>query len=238
MSLSLALLMAVLSAQGAPFGRALSGSREQPRVASCDHPEFALLLPHMSGNLKLGIISDNRSAWLNNPQNIKAASTKNGVSYEVTDPLLGKGTLTLRARALNATDGLLVEAEALGVPEGVKLLWAYGGACGKVIDAEPALAPEYCRNNVFSVEGGAFTLYFGEVMRLKIVQGLTPPESEICLSDARQQSSPLAFFQSGKKTDAPALTGALPLLNGQKYYFCVYVQSAKADYAYYMLPQL
>jgi hypothetical protein len=239
LALLLALLPAALSAQGAsPFDRVLSGSREQPRVVACDYPEFALLLPHMAGNLKLGIISGSRSAWLNNPRSVKVASAGGGVRYEVTDPLLGSGSLTLRARSLSATDGLLVEAEAAGVPEGVKLLWACGGACGEVIASAPTLAPERCRSNVFSVEGSAFTLYFGEVMHLKTVHGLTPPESEIRLSDARRQPSPLTFFQSGKQTDAPALTGALPLLNGQKYYFCVYVQSAKADYAYYMLPQL
>jgi chlorite dismutase len=65
-----------------------------------------------------------------------------------------------------------------------------------------------------------------------------PVSSEIRLSDAYMQQSPLSFFESGKKTDAPALAAVLPLKSGQKEYFCIYRQNEKADYNHYMLPAL
>jgi hypothetical protein len=88
------------------------------------------------------------------------------------------------------------------------------------------------------VEGSAFTLYYGESMKLKVVQGVTPPTSDIRLSDAKKQTTPLEFCSSGKKTDAPALSGVFSLQPNEKYYFCFYLQNKDADYNYYMLPDL
>ncbi|MDT4882711.1 hypothetical protein FQZ97_1186900 [compost metagenome] len=60
----------------------------------------------------------------------------------------------------------------------------------------------------------------------------------IRLSDASRKDTPLAFFESGKKTEAPALAAVLPLKNGQKEYICIYRQNAAADYNYFMLPEV
>ena len=126
------------------------------------------------------------------------------------------------------------------MPEGTALYWAYGGASAQTdIDSgHDPLTPECCADNVFSVEGSAFTLYYGTSRRLRIVSAIAPQGSDIRLSDARCRQTPAAMFASGKRTDAPALCARLPLVAGQPVYFVVYRQTARADYAVWMLPEL
>src|SRR5688572_25443698 len=54
------------------FNRALYGTNTAFRVEAGDLPEFALYLPGMGGNLKLGLISGDKSIWLTKANNIKA----------------------------------------------------------------------------------------------------------------------------------------------------------------------
>jgi polygalacturonase len=176
--------------------------------------EFELkLLPEMIGNFKLGLIAGDQSCWISD-----AASKKK---------LVGKGDIRISSHSLNHTEGIIVEILPENIPENLELFWSFGG-----------IDPVSCKDNVFSVEGNAFTLYYGESMALRTFQGCVPPGSDIRLSDARQQSSPLAFFNSGKKTDAPALAARLPIQAGEKYYFCFYRQNDRADYNYFMLEKL
>ena len=81
-------------------------------------------------------------------------------------------------------------------------------------------------------------MYYGTTTRLKVVMGVMPLQTETRLSDARQLASPLVFWNSGKKTNAPALAGSNSLLNGETYYYCIYRQNKLADYNYYLLPAL
>lgn len=91
--------------------------------------------------------------------------------------------------------------------------------------------------NVFSIEGKAFTCYYGESMKLKTVQAITPSEN-IRLSDGTQAYTPLALYASGKKTRHPMLAGQCTLDEHTPLYFCFYEQNKQADYNYYMLPEL
>lgn len=154
--------------------------------------------------------------------------------------MLGKGKLTVTVLSLSQTDGVVIEVSPTDIPANLKLFWSYGGAFAKVLDKgeHGRLKPKYCKYNIFSVEQSAFTLYHGESMKLKTVNAVMPVTSDIRLSDAHVQTSPLAFLESGKKTDAPALASALPLLNNQNEYFCIYKQNDQADYNHFMLPSL
>lgn len=211
-----------------------------PLILVESYPEFSFLLPEMAGNLKFGIIAGSESKWLAATNVSLRDKGTNRLDYRISDPLLGEGQLHIVAFALQPTDGLIVEVKGKQLPEGVQLFWSYGGAWGSIPTQieTPMLKPDYCADNVFSVERTSFTLYYGESMRLKTIHAVMPLTSEIRLSDALQQSSPLAFFQSGKKTPAPALTAVLPLVNNEAVYFCVYRQTPKADYNYFMLPEL
>lgn len=91
--------------------------------------------------------------------------------------------------------------------------------------------------NVFSIEGKAFTCYYGESMKLRTVQAITPSE-DIRLSDGTQAYTPLALYASDKKTRHPVLAGRCALDAHTPLYFCFYEQNKQADYNYYMLPEL
>ncbi len=209
-------------------------------IWTAQHPEFTFTLPKMAGNLKFGIINGNESKWLSefNTKNNKPSNNK--IIYTLSDPILKNGKLKVEAIYLSGTDGVIIELSTENIPDNIELLWSYGGAYGQILNEKEtkALNPLYCRDNVFSVEWTSFTLYYGESMKLKVIQGVTPVTSEIRLSDAYAQDSPLAFFKSGKKTDSPALGAVLPLKNNSKEYFCIYKQNDKADYNHYMLPAL
>ena len=210
------------------------------QISVAKHPEFAFQLPEMAGNLKFGVIVGDHSKWCSDTKQVRSEFKNNILTYRISDPILGKGSLTFNVISLSNTDGILIEVSGDRLPENTQLLWAFGGAYGKLLNEndQPTLKPEFCKYNVFSVEWTAFTVYYGESMRLRVIQGVMPISSEIRLSDAHQQESPLAFFNSGKKTDAPALAATVPLENGGKDYFCIYKQNAQADYNYYMLPEL
>lgn len=222
------------------FSGQLKGKNSSSVIMTANHPEFSFLLPEIAGNLKFGIVKDEKSKWLGELKTINKQQQDNRVTYTLSDPILNTGSLTVEAVSLSNTDGIIVEVSAENIPEGMQLFWSYGGSYGKILTGEDtkALNPLYCRNNVFSVEWTAFTVYYGESMKLKVIQGVMPVTSEIRLSDSHTQASPLAFFESGKKTDSPALASMLPLKNNSKEYFCIYKQNDRADYNHYMLPAL
>lgn len=229
-------ILSALSAWGQNDPIVLKGKNSTSRILAGAHPGFRFLLPEMAGNLEFGIINGERSKWLKDFSGTTISAEPGKLKYTLRDEMSGE--LTVEAVALTSTDGLIVEVTARNFPDGARLLWAYGGASGKTGITLPALLPEYCKYNVFSVEGTAFTAYYGESMKLKIIQGVMPPASVIRLSDAFRQDTPLMFFESGKKTVAPALAAVLPLKNDRKEYFCIYRQNAAADYNYFMLPEL
>ena len=222
------------------FDILLSGTKSEPRVLACKAPEFSFHLPHMAGNFRLGVTNKKNSLWGSDLKKVSVKEDNGKLTYTLKDPLLGNGSLTVYVAKLSDSDGIILEVEADNIPEGLQLMWSFGGCYGKVLDnrTDSKLEAPYCKYNVFSVEGTAFSVYYGESMRLKIIHGVTPLNSDIRLSDAHQQQTPLAFYESGKKTDAPALAAATPLKNGEKLYFCFYTQNQKADYNYYMLPEL
>lgn len=196
-----------------------------------------------AGTFRLGIVRGEKSFWLSE-QPFDLQKAKNGtLTYIFTDIVEKKSELTLQVIPLSDSEGFILEVSAKGIPDDTQLAWGFG-ACA-VTNGEDVrqttsapILPALCADNVFSVEGSAFTVYYGESMKLRVVQGITPPASDIRLSDAHRQQSPLDFHRSGKKTDAPALAATCPLKSGEKLYFCFYKQNQKADYMYYMLPAL
>ena len=188
-----------------------------------------------AGTFRLGVSVADKSRWLD-----ECAVRVKGHTYTVKDALLGKGALGLTIYPLVDTDGFIVEVSGSELPEQIQLCWAFGG-CDDTFETpktNASILPETCRDNVFSDEGQAVTVYYGKVMGLKVIQGVTPPNQGMRLGDAYHQTSPLALYTSGKNTDAPVVTALCPWKNGEKYYFCFYTQNEKADYNYFMLPKV
>ena len=84
-------------------------------------------------------------------------------------------------------------------------------------------------------------------MKLRTLQAVTPTD-DIRLSDGHKDETPLMLYESGKQTARPVLAGRCTLSpassspkEGSKpfrLYFCFYEQNEKADYNYYMLPDI
>lgn len=239
---ALALMLATTAARAGDgdFGIVLSQKDGSARVLACRMPEFSFHLPHMAGNLRFGVVRGDESLWACEFEGVTLEQKGGVLSYHCKHPLLGQGSLIVRVVALSDSDGIVMEIEAGRIEPGLALLWSFGGCYGKILEdvSLSHLYPAYCRHNVFSVEGTAFSVYYGESMDLKIIQGVTPPGSDIRLSDARSLQSPLALFDSSKRTDSPVLSGMFPVEEGGRYYICIYTQNEKADYNYFMLPAL
>lgn len=104
-------------------------------------------------------------------------------------------------KALPDSRGFILEVEVASAPEADALFWSFG-------DCQPD-----SDINVFSVEGQTFTCYYGESMKLKTLQAVTPTD-DIRLSDGHKDATPLMLYESGKQTDRPVLAGRCSLSPG------------------------
>ena len=193
------------------FNRPLYGGNTAFRVDAGDRPEFSLYLPGRGGNLRLGLRSAAGAKWFHEAASVVARYRPGEMLYEIRDPLLGSdGAVRLAVLALDQTDGLILRAEfvtgiaAAGEPASsrpatvVELLWAYGGVNGErgrrdgdigtervPIGEYFQLKPEFCRDNMFTIEGNTFTL----CSRPATIVGLMPPGSHLDVGDATKWAS-------------------------------------------------
>lgn len=153
------------------FNRPLYGGNTAFRVDAGDRPEFVLYLPGRGGNLRLGLRTAAGAKWLHAAATVEARYRPGGMLYTLRDPLLGAGEIRLAAYALAATEGLILRAEADGIPAGVELVWAYGGVNGRRgtrdgdIGTESVpisewfqLKPEFCVGNKVELLENGFAL--------------------------------------------------------------------------------
>ena len=78
-------------------------------------------------------------------------------------------------KALPDSHGFILEVEVTSTSKADKLFWSFG-------DCQPD-----SDINVFSVEGQAFTCYYGESMKLRTLQAVTPSD-DIRLSNGHKLS--------------------------------------------------
>ncbi|WP_461634277.1 DUF4450 domain-containing protein [Labilibaculum euxinus] len=205
------------------------------------NPDWSLITPELAGTLRIGVATQGTSKWFSEFKSIKLKSSEKEKKYILKDEFLGKGVIEFLIRPLTDSKGAVMKLTGENLPKDLQLIWTYGGASNKDIEIEkwsPAILPVDCYQNVFSVEGNSFTLYYGDSRKLIILEGLTPPESNLKLADANQQANPIQLLQSGKKTLAQVLIADFKMTAGQDYYFCFYFLNPTADYNYFMLPKL
>jgi hypothetical protein len=193
------------------FNRALYGTNTGFRVETGDLPEFALYMPGMGGNFKLGIQKEDKSKWITEAKSIDTRYTLGIMYYKIQDPILGNGELLLKVIALKNTEGFALKVTGNNLPKDVSLFWAFGGASGKKfsrdgdIGADPEsvfyMQPNYCINNKFTVQKESFLLEYGsETNKQKTGNNKSLigfyPNSEIHLADANKQISPLELYNS------------------------------------------
>jgi hypothetical protein len=249
------------------FTRALYGTHTAFRIETGDRPEFALYMPGMGGNFKLGLAAGDSSKWLTAATTIIARYRAGYMLYSIEDPMLGSGKLFLEILAMADAEGLIVKARFQGLKNSVHLLWAFGGATGKKFsrdgdmgpDPESSfyLKPENCKDNSFVMGKGNFTLKYGAGLQVgqdgryfaedlnqqsqtskeQTLLGSFPSEAVIKIGDATKLSSPEAFFQSSVDK-APALAGKLKAADNTEYYFCVHNPATRPAIAYRDAPKV
>lgn len=153
------------------FNRALYGTHTGFRVETGDLPEFAMYMPGMGGNCKIGFIVKGKSKWVTEAAHIKTVYRPGSMIYEIKDPLLNNGTLTITVLALADADGMIIQTKSPNTPAALSLVIAYGGATGKKfsrdgdIGADPEssfyLQPAYCKDNQYQLQKNTFRLYYG-----------------------------------------------------------------------------
>lgn len=243
------------------FTRALYGTHTAFRVEAGDRPEFALYMPGMGGNFKLGIQSGNSSKWLTQAKTITARYRAGSMLYTVEDPLLGSGKLLLEILALADAEGFVLKARLQNVKSGVVLYWAFGGASGKKFsrdgDMGPDpesnfyLKPENCKDNRYTLGKGNFALKYGaglqvgqdgryfvedlnqqsQLSKEQTLAGTFSPDAVLKIGDATKLASPHEFFQSSVEK-APALAGKLDATANTDFYFTVHNPSTKQTVSY------
>ncbi|UGU18203.1 DUF4450 domain-containing protein [Sinomicrobium kalidii] len=218
------------------FNRALYGTNSGFRVEAGDLPEFAVYMPGMGGNFKLGIIRGEESKWIIDCDSIATRYRPGSMLYTIKDGLLGDGALRLQILALADEEGFILKINPEEIPGDTGVLWAYGGASGKKfsrngdIGADPEsvfyLHPEYCKGNVYDIHENTFTLNYGSAYNKKDHQndkaifGVFPENSEIHLADAEQQDTPLSL-KTSESTSLPVLTGTLRANNENDLYWVI-----------------
>jgi hypothetical protein len=233
------------------FNRALYGTNTGFRIETGDLPEFALYMPGMGGNFKLGLIAGNNSKWLTDAKYIKAIYRPGSMLYEIKDPLLGNGSMQITVLALADTEGMIVKTQFVNVSTKATLCWVFGGASGKKfsrdgdIGADPEssfyLQPDYCKDNVYSISKNSFHLLYGtgqvhqnskglEVWKSsKHISALVPPSSVIHIVDAAQQHNPSTLYQSSASA-TPAIAGKMSIVNGAHYFLLQPADTIKLTY--------
>lgn len=186
------------------FNRPLYGGNTAFRVDGGDEPEFVLYLPGRGGNLRLGVSSPAGMRWLHDAARVATRYRPGALHYEIRDPMLGPdGVMRLAAMAYHQTEGLVLRAEAEGIPDGIELVWAYGGVNGQRgtrdgdIGTESVpisqwfqLRPEFTRDNRFELLDGRFTLRAPAAT----IVGVVPPGARLSLGEAADWGEPSALF--------------------------------------------
>ncbi|MBP6023390.1 MAG: DUF4450 domain-containing protein [Ferruginibacter sp.] len=153
------------------FNRALYGTNTGFRVEAGDLPEFALYMPGMGGNCKIGISINGKSKWITTASQIKTIYRPGTMLYQIKDSLLGKGQISLSVLAMANAEGMIIKMETADIPSNTTLVIAYGGATGKKfsrdgdIGADPEssfyLQPVYCKDNRYTIFKNTFQLSYG-----------------------------------------------------------------------------
>lgn len=174
------------------FTRALYGSNQSFRLETSDIPIFALYSHDgMSGHIRLALQRGRKTKWLHEAENIECRYRPGQRIYQIEDPMLGKGRLTLTAVARYDCQGAILHIKGENLPADLKWICLYGGAYGRRfsrngdLGADPDdvffLKKDYCLFNRYDIQGNTFHLWFGSRQDIsnEAIEELQRPENQI-----------------------------------------------------------
>ncbi|MEA5258225.1 DUF4450 domain-containing protein [Arcicella aquatica] len=226
------------------FNRALYGSNSAFRIEAGDFPEFALYLPGMGGNCKIGLLNGTKSKWLSEAQKIQTVYQDGAMHYKIQDELLGDATLVLKVTATYTQEALLIAYHVEGnKPKDTQLTVLFGGITGKKfsrdgdIGADPEssfyLKAENCSNNKINIAKNTFNIQYLRKDSSQVVAGLFPDNYTLSITDAIAQKSPFEVNSYRNKVSNPCLTGIGDLKETEQY---LYIQKGNVGFDYSAIP--
>ncbi|QGK73560.1 DUF4450 domain-containing protein [Flavobacterium sp. SLB02] len=234
------------------FNRALYGSNTGFRVETGDLPEFAMYMPGMGGNFKLGLVKGNESKWITETSKIDTRYVLGTMHYTIEDPILADGKLFVDVAALKESEGFIVKVYGKNVSKNISLIWAFGGATGKKfsrdgdIGADPEsvfyLQPDYCVNNKYTIKKQSFLLEYGSESNKQKTENnknLTGffPESVTHLANAKSQKTPLELYNSNPES-LSLITGKIKSISEKGDYWLFLAEDSKTNYNQKNIAQL
>ncbi len=213
------------------FNRALYGTNTGFRVETGDLPEFALYMPGMGGNFKLGISNGKNSKWITEADSIETRYAPGVMEYILRDAILGNGMVQLTVLASATHEGFLLKVTETNLPKTVDINWLFGGASGKKfhrdgdIGADPEsvfyLQPEYCLQNTYTLAKNKFTLKFNWDQKTskntKTLIG-TIPAGSLKLGSATAIQNPISLNNSTVDS-LPVVLGTVTRNASKTYYW-------------------
>lgn len=213
------------------YNRALYGTHTAFRVEAGDLPEFALFIPGIGGDMKLGVITPSGSKWLDAFDTVEARYRPGTMLYRLRDSLLGSAEIHLQVLATDTGEGMLVKALLTSSLKPLRLIMVYGGASGLHpsrngdIGADPPslfyLTPGHAQKNKFTLQKNGFHLSFPDKKGRITLEGKTPAGASLHVGDARHLQSPLDAIRASDSTLSPVVVSSSFLTNGTSVYFAV-----------------
>jgi hypothetical protein len=191
------------------FNRALYGPNDAFRVDAGERPDLALALPAKGGLVRLGVASATGTRWLASAQRVTARYRAGSMIYEVRDPAVGSGVMTVTVLPLKDADGLMLRAElSQGGP--VDLVWSFGGASGAAGTAEAwTFSPADYEGGTFKLSGASFEY----TAKGGSFNGAGPADGRLALADAGAMDNLDALLAS-RAGDRPVLVGRASIRPG------------------------
>lgn len=227
------------------FNRALYGGNTAFRVEAGDFPEFALYLPGMGGNCKIGLLNGSKSKWLSEAQKIQTVYQDGAMYYKIQDELLGDAMLILKVTAAYTHEAMLIEYHYEGnEPKQTQILVLFGGITAKKfsrdgdIGADPEsnfyLKAENCSNNKIKLSKNTFQIQYQPKDSTQVVSGLFPSTYTLAITDATAQLSPLSVKNFADKITNPCLMSIGDLQKTEQ--FILIQKGNSADITYTEIP--
>lgn len=195
----------VIENGGNRFNRPLYGSNTAFFIYAGDLPEILMSLPGKGGVLWLGLSAGETSKWLSDASRIVARYRAGAMNYEISDPMLGPGSLAIDVIPRPESEGVVIRVAPSANIRPMELIWAFGGAtgytqwsldtCGYCPESLFWLRPEDCEQHEFKVHPTGFELR-SPGYKDKVLVGTVPPESSLKVADADQLGSPKTLLAS------------------------------------------
>lgn len=230
------------------YNRALYGTHTAFRVEGGDLPEFALFMPGIGGDMKLGIMTHSGSKWLNDFDTIEMRYQPGTILYRLKDNSIGPAEIRLQLLAMDDREGMLLKAQIFNAQKEISLICVYGGASGMHpsrngdIGADPSsdfsLTPQHSKGNKFTLDKDGFSLFFHDRKGDIRLNAVVPSSAVSKIGDANELSTPKQLWSSNESKETPVFICSNELANERPLFFSVFRKGNSDNVTYQNLPQI